>query len=103
MFVGVALNFHYKLTNIGRDKLSYLLEHLWHPHRYKIINDISRTCVDCQLVKISIQKYIPPTNKIIKSFPFELAAIDLLSFLKTKNGHVGLELAFWPKPDWNSK
>ena len=90
LFVDVALNFHYKLAHIGRDKLLYLLEeHVWHPHRYKIINDISRSCVDCQLGKISIQKYIPPTNKIITSFPFELSAIDLLSLPKTKNGYVG--------------
>ena len=86
----LALNIHFHLSHIGRDKLRELLFKLcWHPDKSKIISDVCTTCHICQTMKEFTSPVAPPTLKVSSSYPFELVAADLISLPRTMNGHVG--------------
>ena len=84
--VEVALNFHYSLGHIGRQKLIDLIsQHLWHPSLSKVAADVTTTCITCQKRKVSYT-VTPPSRRIETTQPFELVAIDLVS-LPNSWGH----------------
>lgn len=86
----IALVVHFDFAHIGRDKLLDLLHSLiWHPSRYKIVNDLCTSCHHCQLMKEYSTSHIPPTLKIHSSYPFELLAADLISLPRTSSGFIG--------------
>jgi hypothetical protein len=87
--VEITLVLHYKMAHLGRQKLMNLVsEHVWHPSLSKVSADITRSCMDCQRVKIA-PTVQPPIIKIVTASPFELVAVDLISFPMTKRRHVG--------------
>ena len=90
MFLELALVLHYKFAHVGRDKLLDLMDNsLWHPSRFKTVSDVCTTCPKCQLLKVSSTPIIPPTLKIVTSYPFEMVAADLTSLPQTSSGFVG--------------
>ena len=87
----LTISVHFNFAHIGRDKLSALLFDLvWHPSKLKVIADVCTTCFTCQVFKDNNSAVIPPTLKIITSYPFELVAADLMSLPKTNSGYVAL-------------
>jgi hypothetical protein len=66
-----------------------LYDLIWHPSKYRVVNDMCTTCPQCQLSKISSVTIAPPKLKICTSEPFELMAVDLISLPKTANGYIG--------------
>ena len=80
MMVEAVLVFHLSLAHAGREKLLHALaSQVWHPKVAQIAADVTRTCHQCQLVKVSNTKIKPPTIKIETSQPFELVAVDLVA------------------------
>lgn len=81
----------------------YLLsDQFWHPSRFKVVSDVCRSCTECQLRKISVKKFIPPTHKILTSFPFELCAIDLVALPRTRSNNIGCLVLADHKSKWVS-
>ena len=100
LLVDVAIAAHYRMLHIGRDKLVHLIKrHVWHPKLYSVCQDICTSCKHCQLMKVARQCYVPPTVKIVTNAPFELLAVDLVTFPKSKDGWIGCCVAI----DHNSK
>lgn len=100
ILVEVALVFHHKLSHIGRDKiLDLLLKHVWHPGIHKVVSDVCVSCKQCQLLKASPLRILPPTLKVTTSYPFELVAVDLVEFGRTASGYIGCLMVV----DHNSK
>ena len=92
--VDLALALHVQFSHVGRDKLQHLLMKLvWHPSKYGIISDVTTTCPQCQILKVNSTVIIPPTLKITTSYPFELLAMDLISFPRTNKGNIGCIVA----------
>ena len=84
ILVDLSVMLHNNFSHVGREKLLDLLSTIvWHPKRYMVASDISSTCPDCQVSKISAKVVFPPTLKICSSYPFELVAADLVSFPKS--------------------
>ena len=86
----IAILLHNSYAHIGRDKLLHLVgEMVWHPSKYSIINDISTTCYNCQVRKVSSNHQSPPVLRIVTHYPFELVAIDLIMFPRTTRSNIG--------------
>ena len=84
--VEMSLVLHYQLGHPGRQKLlESVLTQGWHPALTECVSDITRTCEQCQLVKVSSCAK-PPITKIKTSTPFELLCIDLLKLPRSKGG-----------------
>lgn len=99
LLVEVSLVLHRQMAHLGRQKLLAMVsEHIWHPSLSKVVGDVTRSCDFCQKVKVAptIQ---PPITKVITRIPFELVAVDLISFPPTRRGHIGCLVAV----DHNSK
>ena len=89
--VELCLALHHEFAHVGRDKLLDLLAYMvWHPSKYQVVNDICTTCHQCQLFKIHPTTVLPPTLRIVTSYPFELVAADLISLPRTPAGYVGI-------------
>ena len=100
LLVEIILVIHSQLAHIGRDKVTELVsDQFFHPSIRRVANDVCTTCVKCQLHKVHPLNVVPPTVKIKTSRPFELVAIDLISFGRSRNGYVGCLMAV----DHNSK
>jgi hypothetical protein len=70
---------HCRFSHVGRDKMLHMLYDLvWHPSKYRVVNDMCTTCPQCQLNKISSVTIAHPKLKICTSEPFELMAVDLI-------------------------
>jgi hypothetical protein len=84
--VEVALVLHYQTGHPGRQKLlATLLGQVWHPGITGTVADITRTCEQCQKVKVSaIQQ--PPVTRIRTTTPFELVAVDLMMLPTARGG-----------------
>ena len=88
--IELTLVVHYKLAHIGRNKVQKMLEScVWHPSAYKVAQDVCVSCVSCQFNKVHHQSMIPPMWKIVTDYAFELSAVDLVQFPKTKQGYIG--------------
>ena len=91
---GIALVLHNEYAHVGRDKLRDLLRDIfWHPSCYTICNDICVSCTKCQIMKEYSSVVTPPTIRIQSSYPFEILAVDLISFPKTSQGYIGCLVA----------
>ena len=100
LLVDVAIAAHYHMLHIGRDKLIHLIKrHVWHPKLYSVCQDVCVSCSHCQMMKVARQCYVPPTIKVVTRSPFELLAVDLVTFPKSKEGWIGCCVAI----DHNSK
>lgn len=103
MYLEVALILHYRFAHVGRDKLMCLLDGLmWHPARYRVINDICSSCPRCQLIKTSALCVVPPTLRVVTSYPFELLAVDLVALPRTAAGFIGCLVAVDHYSKWVS-
>ena len=90
LIIETALTSHHNMAHIGRDKLVHLLRrHMWHPRLYTICNDVCTSCHHCQVMKVSRQCVVPPTLKITTAFPFEMIAVDLIQFCRSRAGYIG--------------
>lgn len=84
-----AVTLHREYAHVGRDKISHLIRScLFHPSIFKVTNDVTRSCHQCQVTKISPLTIIPPTLKIHTAQPYELVAADLLALPATPSGHI---------------
>ena len=91
---GVAIILHNEYAHVGRDKLIYLIRKVfWHPSLYNVCNDVCVSCQKCQITKEYSTVVSPPTLRIQSCYPFELVAIDLVSFPKTAGGYIGCLMA----------
>ena len=89
--VEVIHKVHGQLSHVGRHKLlSLISSHFWHPAMDAIARKICACCKHCQLFKSDNQTKSPPTLKIQSSRPFDLVAVDLLQFPKSRNGNVAM-------------
>ena len=90
VLVEVALQIHWQMSHLGRNKLiQSLLNSLWHPSINAVSADITNSCPVCQKFKTNIQQHAPPVVRIESSSPFDLIAVDLLQLPKTSRGHIG--------------
>ena len=81
---------HEEMAHIGRDKLFRLISsQVFCPGMNKVVADVVRTCIKCQLFKTSAQKLSAPVQRIDSEAPFELAAADLVMFPRTPRGFIG--------------
>jgi len=98
--VEIVQKTHIKLNHVGRHKMyNVIRDHFWHPGLDGLCRDFCKSCEHCQLFKASNQEKLPPMRKIKSKYPFDLVAVDLLQFEKTRRGNVAL-LVF---VDLNSK
>ena len=94
LIVEIVFKVHTKLAHIGKRKLTNVINRkFFHPRLRAIASDICTTCQHCQLYKVSAQIIAPPIIKIQARYPFDLLAIDLLQFPRTKSGNVSLLVA----------
>jgi hypothetical protein len=90
MLIDISLMLHLKFAHMGRDKVLHLLiDLIWHPLKYRVVDEITTCCPQCQFLKISTTPVSPPIIKICTSYPFELLAIDLVSLPRTNRGNIG--------------
>ena len=90
LLVGLALKIHVLMSHMGRDKMIHMLrQYLWHPKVYMVADDICRTCRECQLKKVHRQPKTLPIVKIKTARPFEMVAVDLVNFPRTRRGNIG--------------
>ena len=90
LLVDLVATTHVKLNHIGRLKLLGVLKpYFWHPALENTCREVCRTCKHCQFYKTHNQDLVP-TRKIESRFPFELSAVDLLQFNRSKSGNVAL-------------
>ena len=94
VLVDIALNVHWQMGHLGRNKLSHGLQsYIWHPKIGSVVADICNSCPVCQKYKVSACSVSPPIIKIDSDCPFSLLAVDLLQLPKTSGGHVGCLVA----------
>ena len=92
--VEALIKTHSQLAHVGRTKLiDVVLKHFWHPEVGKVAGDICRTCVHCQLFKVSAQQARPPVLKVQANSPYDLVAMDLVQFPRSRGGHVAILVA----------
>ena len=85
--VKILARVYQKLSHIGRDKLMHIVkQYFYHPALEKVARDLCRSCKHCQLFKTNNQPIAPPILKIVTRYPFDLLAIDLLLFPRSKVG-----------------
>ena len=100
LLIDVVVYLHRELAHLGRDKMLHLIrQHLFHPNLYMAVRDTCSSCPECQIMKVARQVHVPPTMKIVTSYPFELMACDLVLFPKSKEGFIGCLMVI----DHNSK
>ena len=88
LMVEMVYKIHEKVAHLGRHKiLDIVSKQFWHPAADEIARQICKCCTYCQLNKTNIQQEKPPTLKIVPDSPFELVAIDLLAFPRSRRGH----------------
>ena len=92
----LAKELHEVLTHAGRDKtIQVMRTRFAHPRFPRIISDIIKECVPCQLHKGHVPKQYPVLRRKV-SKPFELFAVDLMDLPRTKKGNkvilVGIDL-----------
>ena len=84
LLVQVVLVFHHMLGHPGRERLiSLVREHMWHPSLSTIAADVTRTCSQCQHVKVSPTNSVP-VLRIETFFPFEMVVADLVALPTTR-------------------
>ena len=89
--VEIVYKVHNQLAHIGRHKVINVIDkYFWHPAIDSVAREICASCRHCQLFKPDNQSKIPPTLKIQSHKPFDLVAIDLLQFIKSKKGNIAL-------------
>ena len=94
LLIEIVHKVHVKLAHIGKRKLVNLIrQKFYHPHLAKVAADLCLSCQHCQLYKISSQPISPPIIKIQANFPFDLLALDLLQFPKSRNHNVAVLVA----------
>ena len=87
----LALNTHRRLSHIGRNKLEKKLkDEIWHPQLYRIVSDVTRSCIDCQRNKGITNAPKPPVHRINPQRPLQLVEADLMALPKTTKGSVAL-------------
>ena len=83
----VIVETHNKMAHIGSHKLKEVISaEYWHPDLEKICHDVTTSCGWCQKNKPQPKKTLPPMKKIQTTYPFELVAIDLTEFPRSKSG-----------------
>ena len=93
LLVEVVLVFHYNMAHIGRNKMLDLVRgYVWHPNINMVVEDVTRSCLVCQLGKTSVMKF-PPIHKMESCYPGDLVAVDLLTLPRNCEGNVGLLVA----------
>ena len=89
--IGMTLIVHNKYGHMGKFKLWECMKgRVFNPWLRKIVNDVATTCEECQKRKIQRMYAQPPILKLEVNEPFELMAIDCVSFPVTANGYVGM-------------
>ena len=89
LMVDLAVTCHEKYAHMGREKLHHMVSLLaWSVSRYKIVEDVCKCCTHCQFFKNRRTTVAPPTWKISTDRPFQMMAADLVSFSRTRQGHV---------------
>lgn len=103
LFVEVALQVHWKMGHIGRNKLQHCLQReVWHPSFTRVIEDICVSCPVCQKFKVSSNVVAPPVLKIDSGSPFSLLAVDLLLLPQTSRGYIGCLMTIDHSSKWLS-
>ena len=89
--IGITVIAHTnQLSHAGKHKLwHYMRKTAFHPELRTITTDVAVTCEYCQKYKYQSPIGKPPLKKILTGKPFELVAIDCVSFPRTSNGHIG--------------
>ena len=83
----VVVDTHNKMAHIGSHKLRELIStEYWHPDLEKMCHDVATSCGWCQKNKPQPKKTLPPMKKIQTTYPFELVAMDLTEFPRSKSG-----------------
>ena len=91
LLVDIVFKVHCQLGHVGRHKLvDVVMRNFWHPSLDRVARDICMSCSHCQLYKVSAQVVVPPILRIQTSAPFELVAIDVMMFPKSKRGNVAV-------------
>jgi len=89
--VEVLHKIHLNLCHVSHRKLLGLTkQYFWHPSMSKIAKDLCMSCKYCQLYKSKSQMIAPPIIKIKTNAPFELVAIDVLQFEKSRTGNTAV-------------
>jgi hypothetical protein len=100
--IELVLVIHYEMAHIGRTKLlDIVTQHVWHPSVGKVVGDVTRSCHNCQTMKVApiIQ---PPVHKVHRSAPFELLAVDLVALPDARGGMCGCIVAMDHHTKWLS-
>lgn len=89
--VDIVVGVHQKLAHVRIAKTLFIVENnFWHPAMREIITDVCASCKQCQLYKNHPQAFAPPIIKIQSAFPYDLVALDLLQFPRSRRGNVAL-------------
>ena len=87
VLLDLVISLHSSFSHIGRDKMLNLIDSLvWHPLKYRVVNDVCSSCPQCQILKVNPNFVPPPMLKITTSSPFEMVAVDLISLPRTSSG-----------------
>lgn len=85
----MAGEIHRNLGHLGRTKLEDAMSREgWHPQQYKICASLVRECFECQRYKHPANLAKPPLLRITTKEPFELVALDLMEFSRSREGFV---------------
>src|SRR5215469_487985 len=92
--VGLLLILHFRWAHIGKRKLLNLAQDcFFHPETIRVASEITRTCIHCQKSKVGCGVSKPPIIKVNVSEPFEMLAIDCVSYPRSSRGNVALLVA----------
>src|SRR5215469_9068914 len=92
--VGLLLILHFRWAHIGNRKLQNLAKDcFFHPETIRVASEITRTCIHCQKSKVGCGVSKPPIIKVNVSEPFELLALDCVSYPRSSRGNVALLVA----------
>ena len=90
LMVRLVLSVHHMFAHVGRDKVLSLISDVgWSPEVNRITNDVCSTCSLCQKTKNFGSSVVPPTWRIQTTYPFEMVAVDLVSFPRSAKGSIG--------------
>ena len=88
LMVEIVYTIHNRIGHLGRQKLVEMVKRqFWHPAIDQISRDICRSCKYCQMNKSHALNEKPPTLKVDASFPFNIVAMDLVKFPRSKKGN----------------
>src|SRR5215469_16864820 len=92
--VGLLLILHFRWAPIGKRKLLNLARDcFFHPETIRVASEITKTCIHCQKSKVGCGVSKPPIVKVNVSEPFELLALDCVSYPRSSRGNVALLVA----------